>query len=801
MSENKKSNSRRGKKEGSRKRSSNASSGITSAKTGRSSSRKVIEEAVGKVSITREGNGFVVVPGRNDDIFVPQRKLRGALNNDTVRVAILKLQGETRRKTEGEIIDVVEKSTKPYIGILQIIGDQAWVIVENRSMPYDIKVSNKDLSMDAQGEKVAILVESWDRRDNIPVGRIIDILGAPGDNNTEMHAILAEFGLPYKFADGVEEAASKIPIEIEEKEIKARRDFRDILTITIDPVDAKDFDDAVSYRKLENGNVEIGVHIADVSHYVRPADIIDKEAIERGTSVYLVDRTVPMLPEVLSNNLCSLRPNEEKLTFSAVFEMNDKGKVINRWFGRTIINSCRRYAYEQVQQMIESNGASTLEYIDHKGKTVKDGDMNSLLDKRIIDIQAKKKRGFRFTDKEVCDAVIHLHSIADKLRKDRFSHGSISFERPEMKVIVDETGKPIDVVQKITKEANWLIEEYMLLANKEVATFVTKGLKIKEPTFVYRIHDEPDFDKIQNLRDFIKHFGYKMGPTPNAKAVANELNTLLDKIKGTPQCSAIEIIALRSMARAKYSTDNVGHYGLGFDFYTHFTSPIRRYPDLMVHRLLAHYLDKGKSENKAKYEELCKHSSNREQLATEAERSSIKYKLTEFMQNKVGNIYDGTVSGITEWGMYVEIEPTHVEGMIMLREVKEDYFIYDEKAYSLRGKSTGKKFTLGDKVKIRVAKVNLEQKLIDFELIWDNEWNNSKKQRGTKRKELEDKERPKNERSKRERPKREKSNKAVIKEEPIKKGIIKKDEVEDDGGKTPFYKAVISKAKKKLSKK
>ncbi len=780
MSENKKSNSRRGKKEASK-------SGISRAP------RRVIEEVIGTVSMTREGNGFIVVPDRDDDIFVPQRKLRGALSNDTVRVAVLKLKGGDRKKTEGEVIDVIERSKRPYIGILQIIGNQAWVIIESKAMPYDIRVPAEGLPDDAQGMKVAVMVEGWDKRENIPHGKILDIIGKPGENNTEMHAILAEFGLPYKFADGVEAAAGKIPIEIEEKEIKARRDFRDILTVTIDPVDAKDFDDAVSYRKLENGNVEIGVHIADVTHYVKPGDIIDKEAIERGTSVYLVDRTVPMLPEVLSNNLCSLRPDEEKLTFSAVFEMNDKGKVIDRWFGRTIINSCRRYAYEQVQQMIESNGVSTLEYIDNKGKTVKTGDMNSLLDKREVIIHDRKKKGIRYTDREVCDAVLHLHQIADKLRKVRFSTGSISFERPEMKVIVDEAGKPIDVIQKVTKEANWLIEEYMLLANKEVATYVAKGMKIKDPTFVYRIHDEPDFDKIQNLRDFIKHFGYSMGPTPNARAVANELNTLLEKVKGTPQCSAIEIIALRSMARAKYSTDNVGHYGLGFDYYTHFTSPIRRYPDMMVHRLLAHYLDKGKSENKAKYEELCKHSSNREQLATEAERSSIKYKLAEFMQSRVGDTYDGTVSGITEWGIYVEIEPTHVEGMVMLREVKEDYFIYDEKNYSLRGKSTGKTFTLGDKVTIRVSKVSLEQKLIDFELIWDPAWNNSKRRRNT-----EIKTRNRREFSKKE----DKQPKEDFKKERGRKRVEekpKKEEAADE--KIPFYQAVVKKVKKKVSRK
>ena len=795
MSENKKSSSRSRRKEAARR--SNTISSKNQKPTQKRTSKRVIEELVGTVSMTREGNGFIVVPERDDDVFVPQRKLRGALNNDTVKIGVTKVSGYDKKKAEGEVLEVLERSKRPYIGVLQIIGDQAWVIVESKSMPYDIKVSPHKLPKDAQGMKVCVLVEDWGRGEDNPIGKVLDVLGVPGENNTEMHAILAEFGLPYRFADGVEAAAAKIPVEIETSEIKARRDFRDILTVTIDPVDAKDFDDAVSYKVLENGNIEIGVHIADVSHYVRPGDIIDKEAIERGTSVYLVDRTVPMLPEVLSNNLCSLRPNEEKLTFSAVFEMNDKGKVINRWFGRTIINSCRRYASEQVHQMIETNGVSTLEYIDSKGKAVKSIDMNSLLYKREVIIHDRKKKGIRYTDREVCDAVLHLHKIASNLRAARFATGSISFERQEMKVIVDENGKPVDIIQKITKEANWLIEEYMLLANKEVATYVAKGLKVKDPTFVYRIHDEPDFDKIQNLRDFIKHFGYKMGPTPNAKAIANELNTLLEKVKGTPQSNAIEIIALRSMARAKYSTDNVGHYGLGFDYYTHFTSPIRRYPDLMVHRLLAHYLDKGKSENKAKFEELCKHSSNREQLATEAERSSIKYKLAEFMQDKVGQIYQGTVSGITEWGMYIEIEPTHVEGMVMLREIKEDYFIYDEKNYLLKGKSTGKSFTLGDKVSIRVAKVNLEQKLIDFELIWEPEWNNSKRRRNTELKARNRSQRGSG--SKIDKSKEDGQRRGRTQEKKVKTERVRKEKTQDNNEadeKRPFYAAVAKKPKK-----
>ena len=682
------------------------------------SGRKVFEELTGTVSMSREGYGFIRIPDREEDIFVSAKKLRGALNNDTVKVAVIRKKSSGHR-TEGEVIEILERSRKPFIGILQITGNQAWVIVENRSMPYDISVPIEQVNQSQQGMKVACLVEEWPKGDDYPKGKIVDVLGTPGENNTEMHAILAEFGLPYRFSDQVEKAAARIPVGIDQKEIAARRDFRDILTFTIDPADAKDFDDALSLRKLENGNWEVGVHIADVTHYVTPGSIIDDEAIERGTSVYLVDRTVPMLPEVLSNNLCSLRPEEDKLCFSAVFELNDKAKLIGEWFGRTVIRSDRRYSYEQAQEIIEA-GAGAADPADPKPAEENE--------KTIPEKKSRKKtraKGTR-TDQEMSEAIRSLHRLADILRKKRFAAGAISFERPEMKVIIDENGKPIDVKQKISAEANWLIEEFMLLANKEVATYVTKKMRIKEPTFVYRIHDEPDIDKIQNLRDFIRHFGYTMGPTQNAKEVAIELNALLEKTKGKPENGAIEILALRSMARAKYSTDNVGHYGLGFDYYTHFTSPIRRYPDMMVHRLLAHYLNKGKSVDKKKYEDLCKHSSDREQLATDAERSSIKYKLVEFMEDKIGNIYDGTISGVTEWGLYVEIEPTKVEGMVMLREIKEDYFTFDEKNYCVTGKSTGQKFTLGDKVKIKVTKANLEQKLLDYSLVWDPEYDRKK---------------------------------------------------------------------------
>lgn len=680
-----------------RKSKGNAVEGTLSRNHGKKSPKV---ELVGQMLMSKEGYGFVRVEGREDDIYIPARKMRGALNGDTV--AILAASGVSASKkregrggsAEGEVLRVLERSKKPYVGILQIIGGKAWVIIESRVMPYDVQVPLESVQSEDEGKKVAVLVNRWERRDDAPWGEIVDVLGVPGENNTEMHAILAEYGLPYKFPDAVERAAATIPVEITPDEIARRRDFRDICTFTIDPADAKDFDDALSFRTLESGNFEVGVHIADVTHYVRPGDILDKEAYERGTSVYLVDRTVPMLPEILSNNLCSLREGEEKLTFSAVFEMNAKAKVIKRWFGRTVIKSNKRFSYEQAQEIIEAAAA---------GQAVPDAE------------QAPQPA---VVQPEVRQAVLQLHKLASIMRAKRFAEGSISFERPEMKVIVDSNGKPLDVVEKITKEANWLIEEFMLLANREVAHYVTKSLKSKAPTFVYRIHETPNEEKIKSLSDFVKNFGYKFTPSKNPREIATELNTLMEESKGRPENAAISILALRSMARAEYSTDNVGHYGLGFDYYTHFTSPIRRYPDMMVHRLLARYMDKGRSEKKQLFEQMCQHASAREQLATEAERASIKYKTVEFMQDKLGKEYDGTISGITEWGLYVQIEPTKVEGMVALRDIKGDYFVFDEKRYCLRGKSSRQVFTLGDKVRVKVERTNLEQKLLDYSLVW-----------------------------------------------------------------------------------
>ena len=662
---------------------------------GKAAGKRVVAQETGTVRMTRDGFVFVIIEGQDDDVYVPANKTRRALDGDTVRVAITRDrvsrsydragQKTLSHRREGEIIDVLQRSGRQFVGIMHTVGAQAWVLMQSKNMPYDIKVdAEAAAAMGAKrGMKVSVVVDRWDRGEVYPFGHLVDVLGAPGENETEMHAILAEFNLPYRFPSEVENAADGISELITPEEIKGRKDFRDVLTFTIDPADAKDFDDAISFRKLSNGNYEVGVHIADVSHYVSPGSAVDKEARERGTSVYLVDRTVPMLPEKLCNKLCSLRPHEDKLTFAVVAEIDPKGNIKNRRIGRTVINSDYRFDYGQAQEIIEKEKAES----------------------------------------PIEEAIKILHSLAQIFKKKRFEAGAVNFDRPEMKVEVDDKGRPIDVHQVFSKEANWLIEEFMLLANRTVAEFVATDGQMngvaskKAKTFVYRVHDFPNAEKLESLRSFAKGFGYKLQGEFDGAGAARALNELLDSAKGKPEYMAFEDIALRCMAKACYSTDNIGHYGLAFPFYTHFTSPIRRYPDLMVHRLLSLYLKNGKSADQGYYEMECKHASDRELVAADAERTSVKYKLVEFMQDKVGSEFDGHVSGITEWGMYVEIEPTKIEGMVPLREIRSDFFEFDEERYRLVGRRTRRCIRLGDAVRIRVKGANLEQRLLDYELV------------------------------------------------------------------------------------
>lgn len=642
----------------------------------------------GILDMSTKGYGFVIVDEFEDDIMIPQQNLNAAFHGDEVEIYVYKHR--RRKKSEGEITKIIKRKRSSFVGVLQLKKDFGFVVIDDPKMYTDFFVQKNKLGEAQDGDKVLVEFDDWPKRADSPFGIITRVLGTPGHHNTEIHSILAQYGLPADFPEEVEEFANKIDLSITKDEIKKRRDMRDVLTFTIDPKDAKDFDDALSFRKLENGNIELGVHIADVSHYLQPDTILDEEAYERATSVYLVDRVVPMLPEILSNGACSLRPNEEKYTFSAVFELDKNAKVKDQWFGRTVTYSDARFAYEEAQHIIET-----------KENTIPE------------DISIREEGAYQVND-DIVEAVLELDRLAKKMRSVRMREGAISFDKVEVKFHLDEENEPVGVFFKTSKDANKLIEEFMLLANKKVAEFI--GKQKPKKTFVYRCHDEPNEEKLASLQTVVGRFGHSLNLT-DRKSVTSSLNSLLKDVQGKKEQNLVDTLAIRTMSKAYYGTENIGHYGLAFDYYTHFTSPIRRYPDVMVHRLLQHYLDGADSASEDVYDEKCHHSSEMENLASNAERDSIKYMQVKFMQDHQDEEFLGVISGVTDWGIFVEIEQNKCEGMIRLRDLTDDHYEFNEEHYAVIGRKTNKTYQLGDEVYVKVKNADLVKRHLDFTML------------------------------------------------------------------------------------
>ncbi|WP_445736386.1 ribonuclease R [Mariniflexile sp.] len=657
----------------------------------------------GVLDLSGKGTGYIICDDFDDDVFIASNNINKALNGDEVEFYVYKRRH--RGKLEGEITQVLKRDKSEYVGVIQLHNNYAFVVADSNKMYKDIFVPINKTNKAEDGDKVLVKLEDWPENADSPNGKVIQVLGKPGDHDTEIHSILAEYGLPHEFPQEVEEFANKLDTSITAEEINKRRDMRQDLTFTIDPKDAKDFDDALSFKILKNGWYEIGIHIADVSHYLQEGTVLDDEAYQRATSIYLVDRVVPMLPEVLSNNACSLRPNEEKLTFSAVFQMNDACEIKNEWYGRTVTYSDARFAYEEAQAIIENNA--------HIPANAGIPSINTSIPKEIS-ITDKTYN----TTPEIAQAILKMDSLAKKMRAKRMSAGAISFDKVEVKFDLDEHANPVGVFFKTSKDANKLIEEFMLLANRKVSEFV--GKKDPKKTFVYRVHDEPDESKLANLQGIVSKFGYKLN-FKDRKTTSASLNYLLKEVNGKKEQNLVDTLTIRSMSKAEYSTHNIGHYGLAFDYYSHFTSPIRRYPDVMAHRLLQLYLDGGKSVNEDIYEEKCNHSSNMENLATKAERDSIKYMQIKFMQDHKDEEFVGVISGVTDWGIYVEIISNKCEGMVSVRDMKDDHYAFDQEQYAMVGKNNKITYQLGDEVIVKVKNADLVKKHLDFNMIGKNE--------------------------------------------------------------------------------